>query len=46
MTPALIPAALVAVGTATLGRWEVETVALPGSLADAWNGPALPVADQ
>ncbi|MFL1382186.1 SulP family inorganic anion transporter [Nocardiopsis protaetiae] len=44
--PALIPAALVAVGTATviatLGRWEVETVALPDSLSDAWNGPALP----
>ncbi|MFD6097606.1 SulP family inorganic anion transporter [Nocardiopsis flavescens] len=44
--PAFIPAALVAVGTATviatLGRWQVETVSLPGSLADAWNGPALP----
>lgn len=48
--PALVPAALVAVGTATLiatlGRWEVETVSLPGSLAGAWNGPALPAADQ
>ncbi|MEU3017644.1 bifunctional SulP family inorganic anion transporter/carbonic anhydrase [Nocardiopsis sp. NPDC007018] len=44
--PGMIPAALVAVGTATviatLGRWEVETVALPASLADAWNGPMLP----
>lgn len=48
--PGMIPAALVAVGTATviatLGRWEVETVALPGSLADAWNGPMLPEAGQ
>ena len=44
--PGVIPAALVAVGTATviatLGRWEVETVALPASLAEAWSGPALP----
>lgn len=48
--PGMIPAALVAVGTATviatLGRWEVETVALPSSLADAWNGPMLPEAGQ
>ncbi|MFC9938575.1 SulP family inorganic anion transporter [Nocardiopsis alba] len=48
--PGMIPAALVAVGTATaiatLGRWEVETVVLPASLADAWNGPMLPESGQ
>ncbi|WP_017588521.1 SulP family inorganic anion transporter [Nocardiopsis ganjiahuensis] len=48
--PGMIPAALVAVGTATviatLGRWEVETVALPASLAEAWNGPMLPESGQ
>ncbi|MFW6641119.1 SulP family inorganic anion transporter [Nocardiopsis algeriensis] len=48
--PAVVPAALVAVGTATavatLGRWQLETVSLPSSLADAWNGPALPEAGQ
>ncbi|MBR8745121.1 bifunctional SulP family inorganic anion transporter/carbonic anhydrase [Nocardiopsis sp. MG754419] len=48
--PGLIPAALVAVGTATViatvGRWEVETVALPASLSEAWNGPALPESGQ
>ena len=48
--PGMVPAALVAVGTATaiatMGRWEVETVALPDSLADAWNGPMLPESGQ
>ncbi|WP_017605282.1 SulP family inorganic anion transporter [Nocardiopsis alkaliphila] len=48
--PGMIPAALVAVGTATiiatLSRWEVETVALPDSLAQAWNGPMLPESGQ
>lgn len=48
--PGMIPAALVAVGTATviatLGRWEAETVALPASLAEAWNGPMLPESGQ
>lgn len=48
--PGMIPAALVAVGTATviaaLGRWDVETVTLPASLAQAWNGPALPDSGQ
>ncbi|WP_159943765.1 MULTISPECIES: SulP family inorganic anion transporter [unclassified Nocardiopsis] len=50
LRPAVVPAALVAVGTttavATLSRWQVETVSLPGSLAEAWNGPALPESDQ
>lgn len=50
LRPALIPAALVAVATATaiatLGRWQVETVTLPESLADAWSGPQLPASDQ
>ena len=48
--PGMIPAALVAIGTATviatLGRWGVETVTLPASLAEAWNGPALPDSGQ
>ena len=48
--PGVIPAALVAVGTATviatLGHWEVETVALPASLSEAWNGPTLPESGQ
>lgn len=48
--PGMVPAALVAVGTATaiatMGRWEVETVALPASLSEAWNGPMLPESGQ
>ncbi|MCY9784516.1 bifunctional SulP family inorganic anion transporter/carbonic anhydrase [Nocardiopsis sp. EMB25] len=48
--PSVVPASLVAVGTATaiatLGRWEVQTVSLPDSLVDAWSGPALPEAGQ
>ncbi|GAB3746922.1 SulP family inorganic anion transporter [Nocardiopsis nanhaiensis] len=48
--PGMIPAALVAVGTATAiattGRWEVETVQLPASLSEAWNGPMLPESGQ
>ncbi|MGW5877071.1 SulP family inorganic anion transporter [Nocardiopsis terrae] len=48
--PGMVPTALVAVGTATviatLGRWEVETVALPASISDAWNGPMLPESGQ
>ncbi|WP_150245976.1 SulP family inorganic anion transporter [Nocardiopsis quinghaiensis] len=44
--PAVVPAALVAVGTATViattSRWQMETVVLPDSLAGAWNGPLLP----
>ncbi|MFC7327392.1 SulP family inorganic anion transporter [Marinactinospora rubrisoli] len=46
LRPGLLPAALVAVVTATavaagVGR-PVERVALPDSLAEAWSGPALP----
>lgn len=48
--PALVPAALVAVGAATLiatlGRWEVETISLTDSLSQGWIGPALPAAGQ
>ncbi|MCK9869708.1 bifunctional SulP family inorganic anion transporter/carbonic anhydrase [Nocardiopsis dassonvillei] len=50
LRPAVVPAALVAVGTATListtSGWQVQTVVLPGSFADAWNGPMLPEAGQ
>ncbi|MEE2037175.1 bifunctional SulP family inorganic anion transporter/carbonic anhydrase [Nocardiopsis sp. CT-R113] len=50
LRPAMVPAALVAVGTATViataGGWNVETVVLPDSLADAWNGPMLPETGQ
>ncbi len=50
LRPAVVPAALVAVATATListtSGWQVQTVALPDSLADAWNGPMLPEAGQ
>lgn len=50
LRPAVVPAALVAVGTATListtSGWQVQTVALPDSLADAWNSPMLPEAGQ
>ncbi|WP_017573866.1 SulP family inorganic anion transporter [Nocardiopsis halotolerans] len=50
LRPAVLPAALVAVGTATVvaatSGWRVQTVTLPGSLADAWNGPVLPEAGQ
>ncbi|WP_306369815.1 bifunctional SulP family inorganic anion transporter/carbonic anhydrase [Nocardiopsis sp. CC223A] len=48
--PALVPAALVAVGAATLiatlGGWKVETVSLTDSLAQGWIGPALPAPGQ
>ncbi|MEV2277247.1 bifunctional SulP family inorganic anion transporter/carbonic anhydrase [Nocardiopsis sp. NPDC049922] len=48
--PSVVPASLVAVGTATaiatLGRWEVQTVTLPDSLVEAWSGPALPESGQ
>ncbi|GAA3757890.1 carbonic anhydrase [Spinactinospora alkalitolerans] len=50
LRPRRIPAALVAVGTATavatVGDWPVERVSLPDSLAQAWTGPALPEAGQ
>ncbi|MFE1400964.1 SulP family inorganic anion transporter [Nocardiopsis dassonvillei] len=50
LRPAVVPAALVAVATATListtSGWQVQTVVLPGSFADAWNGPMLPEAGQ
>jgi carbonic anhydrase len=50
LRPSMIPAALVAVGTATtiaaMGDWRVETVVLPDSLADAWSLPQLPEAGQ
>ncbi|MFV2198982.1 SulP family inorganic anion transporter [Nocardiopsis sp. LOL_012] len=48
--PAMVPAALVAVGAATavatFADWEVATVALPASLSDAWTGPLLPASGQ
>ncbi|PDP84352.1 carbonic anhydrase [Glycomyces fuscus] len=50
LRPAAVPAALVAVATATVisttSGWQVQTVALPDSFADAWNGPMLPEAGQ
>ncbi|MFE3461765.1 SulP family inorganic anion transporter [Nocardiopsis aegyptia] len=50
LRPSMIPAALVAIGTATtiaaLGDWRVETVSLPDSLSDAWSLPQLPQAGQ
>lgn len=50
LRPAVVPAALVAVGAATaistLGGWQVQTVTLPGSLTGAWNGPLLPETGQ
>lgn len=50
LRPNRVPAALMAVAATTVvaaaGRWEVDRVELPNSLAQAWSGPALPAADQ
>ncbi|WP_285731302.1 bifunctional SulP family inorganic anion transporter/carbonic anhydrase [Nocardiopsis sp. ATB16-24] len=50
LRPGMVPAALVAVGVATAiataGRWQVETVTLPGSLTEVWSGPMTPESGQ